>query len=168
MRVGAPSTTNSFTGSNVEYFLYISSLIFSEISIWVSLLLSYYSRYYHYYYCHLVLLLSPECLLNFLPNLYVPPLSGKSFEFMVFKILGNAFAIQKIESRYLCSSSSVKIYSSGRKTICYSKLFNIKEILTMCNRKELLDLVYWIIKYSATKNVEITNRKYYWKPSLNK
>ena len=34
--------------------------------------------------------LSPECLLNFLSNLYIPPWVGKNFKFMVLTILENA------------------------------------------------------------------------------
>ena len=36
------------------------------------------------------LYLSPECLLNFLSNLYIPPCVRKIFKFMVFAFLENA------------------------------------------------------------------------------
>ena len=50
--------------------------------------------------------LTPENWLNFLPDLYVPSWLGKFFKFMVFKLLENAFASQKIESWHFHSCFS--------------------------------------------------------------
>ena len=35
--------------------------------------------------------------MNLLSNLCMPPRSGKNFNFMVFKLLNNAFASQKLD-----------------------------------------------------------------------
>ena len=44
--------------------------------------------------------LSPEHLLNFLSNLYAPPWFEENFKFIVFRLLENAFASQKIKSSH--------------------------------------------------------------------
>lgn len=44
--------------------------------------------------------LSLEWFLSFLSNLYIPPQLWKSFKFIVFILLENLFARQKIESRH--------------------------------------------------------------------
>ena len=41
---------------------------------------------------------SPEHLLNFFSNLYIPPWLQKSFKFMVVRLLGNTIVGRKIES----------------------------------------------------------------------
>ena len=55
--------------------------------------------------------LSLECLLIFLSNLYILQWLEKSFKFMVFRLLKNAFSSQKIKSRqfYSCLSPFVKL-----------------------------------------------------------
>ena len=47
--------------------------------------------------------LSPEYLSNFLSELYTRLWLGKIFRFMLLRLLGNAFATQKIESRHFYS-----------------------------------------------------------------
>ena len=42
--------------------------------------------------------ISPEHLLNFFSNLYIPPWLQKSFKFMVIRLLENTIVGQKIES----------------------------------------------------------------------
>ena len=53
--------------------------------------------------CLLRFYLSLEFLLSFFSNLYIPPWLGKIFKFVVFRLLENAFASQKIESRHFFS-----------------------------------------------------------------
>ena len=67
------------------------------------------------FWCHisvnsLGLYLSPEYFLNFLPNLYIPPLLWKFFKFILFRLLKNAFGSQKIESRHFFSWPQVEIF----------------------------------------------------------
>ena len=40
--------------------------------------------------------ISPECLQNFLSNLYIPSWMGKVFKFLVFTLLENGFVSQKL------------------------------------------------------------------------
>ena len=47
--------------------------------------------------------ISPEYLLNFFSNLYIPPWLRKSFKFIVLSLLEKTFASQKIESVHFCS-----------------------------------------------------------------
>ena len=49
------------------------------------------------------LYLSPDILLNFLSNLYILPWLGIVFKFMVFRLLKNSLASQKIQSRHFIS-----------------------------------------------------------------
>ena len=55
------------------------------------------------------LYLSPEYLSDFLSKLYVPPWLGKSFKFVVFRLLKNGFASQKIESTHFYSYTQAKL-----------------------------------------------------------
>ena len=54
----------------------------------------------------LELYLFPNCLLNFHSNLYIPPQMRKMLKFIVFRLLENVFAKQKIESRQFHSCHS--------------------------------------------------------------
>ena len=57
----------------------------------------------------LVVYLSPEYLLTFFSNLYVPPWLRKIFNFIVLILLENAFVSQKIESIHFHSRSQEKL-----------------------------------------------------------
>ena len=49
------------------------------------------------------LYLSPEHLLNLLSSLFITPWLGETFKLMVFRLLENAYASQKIESSHFYS-----------------------------------------------------------------
>ena len=63
------------------------------------------------------LYLVAEYLSNILSKLYIPPLLGRVFTFMLFRLLENAFASQKIESRnfYSCTRQVKFLSSPPRK-----------------------------------------------------
>ena len=53
--------------------------------------------------------LSPEYLLNFFSNVYIPRWLGKIFKFVVLRPLENAFVCQKIESVHFPKQKSPQV-----------------------------------------------------------
>ena len=65
--------------------------------------------FFHVSKSSLGLYLSPECLLNFLSNLYILPWLGKNFKFMVFTFLENALNLAKFTNVSLPSQNSPQV-----------------------------------------------------------